>query len=496
VWTPGKRASQSPINGRQVLGAALLTSAGAFSLWYLRRRVVVPIHETDAEVSTAQAMPQAIPAEAAFGDAPIQLLSSGAGPLYVRSYQVDIAHPQYDPEGLMKRIVEDPNTFTPQEMAHFDKTKGDPACMAVGDEYYIHIVGPWDGPVRVIDVKPTEFTFATLKGHLEAGEITFSAARHPTDDSLLRFAIRSWARSSNTITDVFYRVFGVLRFAQTTMWTAFCEQVVTESSGELVGKIEVATHHTSAEKLLQQMPTWKRYGSMIDQWRDTAPNFDINKTEQFTEANGWHVDKYATGLPSEAPGEPIPHGSFEAAKQILLNYEFPDPTLISGVFVPDVPLAERVMVLRAHFLLFTFFFGVHIGNVVDEIRQTEKQGPARVWGYSYRTLKGHFEMGEITFELWKYLQTGEIQFHIHAYSKPDRIANPFYRLGFRIFGRSLQIRFARTSMTRMQQLVLERLSPPDSQTKPVDKPEVQQMNVQQGAQQEGDKGQAAAVLTG
>ena len=487
------REPQWKFNTRIALGVALLGSIVGMAFWYVRRRLLTPVHQTESEAPTAQSMPQPIPAEAEFGDAPIQMLESGAGPLFVRSYQVNITHPQYDAAGLMQHMITNFNTYTPQEMAHFEKTKGDPNKLAVGDEYYIHIIGPWDGPVRVINVTPTAFTFVTLKGHLEAGEITFSTKDRPQQGADLRFRIQSWARSANPITDIVYRIFRVSRFAQTTMWTAFCEQVVQESGGERQGNIEVMTHHTSTANLLKQMPAWKRYSPMIEKWRDTALNFDINKTEQFTEENGWHVDKYIIGLPDEKPGDPEPNGSFAAAKDIMTNYEFPDPSLISGIFVPDVPLSDRVMVLRAHFLFFTFLFGVHIANVVDEVRQTDDNGPIHVWGYSYQTLKGHFEMGQITFEVWKYIDTGRVEFHIHAFSKPDHIPNPFYRIGFSLFGRGLQIRFGRTSTLRMQQLVLKRLSAPGTESTEIDKPEVKPITDSADAQQKSDE--ASATLS-
>jgi len=81
-------------------------------------------------------------------------------------------------------------------------------------------------------------------------------------------------------------------------------------------------------------------------------------------------------------------------------------------------------------------------------------------------------MGEITFEVWKYHETGEVRFQVHSYSKRATIRNPFYRLGFAIFGRSLQRRFARTAIERMQQLVLERITPTPTSTKNIETPEV------------------------
>ncbi len=55
-----------------------------------------------------------------------------------------------------------------------------------------------------------------------------------------------------------------------------------------------------------------------------------------------------------------------------------------------------------------------------------------------------------------------MQFRLHAVSKPATIPNPVVRLGFRIFGRRLQKRFARTAGERMARTVRERLAARDT----------------------------------
>ncbi|MCC3158032.1 DUF1990 domain-containing protein [Hymenobacter sp. 15J16-1T3B] len=203
-------------------------------------------------------------------------------------------------------------------------------------------------------------------------------------------------------------------------------------------------------------PLWEQYKARLESYREAKVNYDLDRVHEYTAATGWRLDDYHTELPAEPPGPPVPGGSFEAAKQVLLNYSFPPPDLITGIFVPDQPLAERVMLLRAHFLFFTFWFGVRIGGVTDE-RQDAPDGPEQVWGYNYRTLEGHFEKGQITFTVHKNLTSGKVRFQVKAYSQPDRIKNIFYRIGFKLFGRSLQRKFARGSMQRMRMLVGEAL---------------------------------------
>jgi len=200
------------------------------------------------------------------------------------------------------------------------------------------------------------------------------------------------------------------------------------------------------------------FADRLEELLGLEANFILDHDEEYTEENGWRIDRYNTELPSEPPGEPVPNGSWELAKEVLYRYEFPDPNLITGFYRDNVPLKDRRMLLRAKFLFFVFELGVRINKVIDEtIANVDDRGPARIWGYSYYTLEGHFEMGEITFSVLKFLDSGKVEFRIHAYSQTGTIRNIFYRIGFAIFGRRLQVRFSRQALKRMQMLVNMRL---------------------------------------
>ena len=206
------------------------------------------------------------------------------------------------------------------------------------------------------------------------------------------------------------------------------------------------------------IPLWEQYRARLAAYTDSPDNFDATRISEYTTATGWRLDDYATDLPPESAGPPAAAGSFAAAQDVLRRYAFPPPKLITGIFQPDVPLEQRIMLLRAQFLGFKFWFGVRIVDVLDEAAQPSPTGPERVWGYGYRTLEGHFEKGQINFSIHKNLATGAVQFRIHAVSQSGRIRNPFYWLGFKLFGRMLQRRFARESLARMRQLVGEALA--------------------------------------
>ncbi len=200
---------------------------------------------------------------------------------------------------------------------------------------------------------------------------------------------------------------------------------------------------------------WKSYQEQIRQISALEYNYDDKVYHESKDKKGWNIDRYQAHLAVEGPGEPLAKGPFNAAKEVINLYKFPDPQLIQAVFDPSGELNGRSMLMFGYFMGLKFSFGVRVTKVIDEIRQNQTKQNVRVWGYSYRTLKGHFEVGEIKFELLKNLTTGEIDFEINAYSKPDRIPNFFYRVGFKIFGRSLQKYFATSSIERLQEIANE-----------------------------------------
>ena len=207
-------------------------------------------------------------------------------------------------------------------------------------------------------------------------------------------------------------------------------------------------------------PAWEQQRARLEAYANAKVNYDYEKQTEYTSETGWRLDDYATDLPAEQPGPPEAHGSFAAAQDVLRRYSFPPPDLITGIFSPDTPLEKRIMVLRARFLVFNFWFGVRVSEVTDEAHRDSPDGPERVWGYGYRTLEGHFEKGQIDFTIHKNLATGAVQFRIHAVSQPGHIRNPFYWLGFKLFGRRLQRKFAHQSLQRMRDQVNEALAKP------------------------------------
>jgi uncharacterized protein (UPF0548 family) len=203
----------------------------------------------------------------------------------------------------------------------------------------------------------------------------------------------------------------------------------------------------------------RRARRALEALRDKGFNFDPSQSDHFTSENGWKVDDYTQPLPPEPPGPPVPGGSFEVAQQLMRDYQFADPAIVRAVYAPDSPFERRDMLLEGRFHGLRFWFGVRVGGLRDEQRAVDGR-PVKLWGWNYRTLQGHLEMGQMDYELWKWLDDGRVEFRIHAVSRPAHIPNPIIRLGFRLFGRRVQRRFARHACQRMARLTAARLAPP------------------------------------
>ena len=165
-------------------------------------------------------------------------------------------------------------------------------------------------------------------------------------------------------------------------------------------------------------PTARR---ALDDLHDKGLNFDLNRRAEFTPENGWHIDDYCVALPPEPPGAPQPGGSWEAARTLVRDYEFADPAIVRAIYRPDQPLSQRDMLLEARFYGLRFHLGVRVGGVNDETRTVDGR-EVRLWGWNYRTLLGHVEMGQMDWEVWKWLDDGRVEFRVHAVSRPAPIS--------------------------------------------------------------------------
>jgi uncharacterized protein (UPF0548 family) len=213
----------------------------------------------------------------------------------------------------------------------------------------------------------------------------------------------------------------------------------------------------TSERRLAVGPPWLggQVSAQLERIHDLELNFDPSGLSS-VKRDAWHVDDYCRALRPEPPGEPIQSGSFETAKGLLHDYEFADPRRIRAYYWADAPLEGRGMLLEIRYLSLRVRVGVRIGVVFDEVREIADRS-TRIWGWAYRTLEGHLERGQMDYQVWKWLDTGEVEYRIHAVAQVAETHNPVLNLGFRLVGRREQVRFARRCGERMERLVESRL---------------------------------------
>jgi uncharacterized protein (UPF0548 family) len=165
---------------------------------------------------------------------------------------------------------------------------------------------------------------------------------------------------------------------------------------------------------------------------DKPLNFDLATLREASRAAGWEVTDVCQRLAHEPPGPPIDGGSWQIARRLMRGYEFADPSIVRAYYDPQRPLERRDMLLKLQALgRVHLFVGVRVGDVYQETRELDGQ-PVQVWGWNYRTLAGHVEMGQMDWEVWKWLGNGRVEFRVHAVSRPAPIPNLIVRVGFHL----------------------------------------------------------------
>jgi uncharacterized protein (UPF0548 family) len=189
--------------------------------------------------------------------------------------------------------------------------------------------------------------------------------------------------------------------------------------------------------------TAARARALLADLRERDVNFDADRPRE-----GWHVDELSQPLARERPGPPEPGGAWERAQDLMRHYQVADPAIVRAFYDDSEPLRGRTMLLELRLWRLRFPVGVRVDAVYDEERSVDGRS-VRVSGWSYRTLEGHLEMGELSWEVWKWQDSGAVEFRIHAFSRAAPTDSLLVRLGFRLFGRREQLRFYRHACARM-----------------------------------------------
>jgi len=416
-----------------------------------------PVHRWVMTGTWAEDAPPPLPP--GFDHSQLQSWEDGVGPLLHRIYRTRFTASPMSARELIAALREDMDKVAPTEFATFQKAERQ-GPMQEGDEYVVRMPGPWDGPVVVVELTETSIRLATLAGHLEAGQIEFRAHE---DHRGVAFEIESWARSGDRLSDLLYTHVQISREVQLHMWASVLRNVVELAGGTMHGGIVITTRRVDPEKIpsvarprtTATMPVLRGLAGRSDEraladLASRSPTVDPGFLEHPDPAR-WRVDDLIEPLPHEAPGDPEPGGPWEVAKRMLDDYQLADPRIVEGVFDPASPLAGRDILLKIHYGPLRFRVGVRVGDPREETVELYGR-PLLRYGWSYRTLEGHFEQGEMRYELRKWLDTGDLEFRVHGASRAARRGPLIPRLGFRLVGRTQQLRFYRQVCRRAKRL--------------------------------------------
>jgi uncharacterized protein (UPF0548 family) len=406
---------------------------------------VTAVHRWEMSGSLPADGPPPLPVGVSRGD--VLTPADGVGPLVHRIYRTRIVGSSLSPEGLMERLGRDLDRVAPSEFASFQKVEGH-APLALGDEYVVRMPGPWDGPVRVIAATPASFRLATLPGHLEAGQIEFRAG---DGHRALHFEIESWARSADRFSDALYSHLRLAKEVQLHMWVTVVGKVAELAGGHSEGGVVVTTRRVEPAGDEEGQAPNRRLARQLAALAGRRVNFDTSRLDEYTPETGWHRDDMIEALPREAPGPPQPRGSWELARQLVMGYQLADPHQVRAVYDGDAPFEGRDMLLRIRFAVLRFGVGVRIGESYDMERELDGR-PVRIYGWYYDTLEGHFESGRMHYEVRKWLDSGDVEFRLHAVSQPARNGPWVLRTGFRLVGRVSQLQFYRRVCRRARRL--------------------------------------------
>src|SRR5215218_716247 len=225
------------VRDRRLLTTALRWPGGLLITWWAYVWRITPMYRREVPGSWDVDGPPPLPAGIRVDG--IQSPHHGSGAFLRRRYRVDVVDGRLHAVSVIADIRGDINRVVPGGIAQFRKITGNEnGPLALGDEFLVRMPGPWDGPVRVIELTPTSFRFATLAGHLEAGQIEWHAR---DDDGAVVFGIESWARSGDRLSHVMHNKLRMAKEVQLHMWTSVVERAARLAGGRLARGIDIDT---------------------------------------------------------------------------------------------------------------------------------------------------------------------------------------------------------------------------------------------------------------
>jgi uncharacterized protein (UPF0548 family) len=146
--------------------------------------------------------------------------------------------------------------------------------------------------------------------------------------------------------------------------------------------------------------------------------------------------------------QPLPPGSFAVARRLVAEYRMADPAIVRASWDAPAALAGREMRLQLRLW--------RVLHVYARVRVTRVWDEQRRFGFEYETLPGHLEIGRMDYEVAE-SSDGNVEFRLHAQSRPSGQGAWWARIGFTLFGRREQLRFYRRCCERMACLTAREL---------------------------------------
>ncbi|HVL66378.1 MAG TPA: DUF1990 family protein [Vicinamibacterales bacterium] len=159
--------------------------------------------------------------------------SAGVGPLLQRDYWAVFDGCRLTPSEVVAHVRAHFCELPPSSIVSFTTAGG----LAIGCDLDIRILPAQQCCVRVIHENAQSFTLGTLRGHPEAGRITFGAYRNPARDVV--FHIRSRARSAGVLDRLGFLAIGDAM--QTNTWTDFIVNTARAVGARIQGVIHAET---------------------------------------------------------------------------------------------------------------------------------------------------------------------------------------------------------------------------------------------------------------
>lgn len=163
--------------------------------------------------------------------------SKGHGPLLQRDYWGVVADCTLGPQEVARWVAESFCQVAPPRLVRFRRLEPEPGGLQPGETLELEIPSAGTFHVRVVHRDANSHTLSTLKGHPEAGRITFGAYRNA--DGEVVFHIRSRARSSSTSRYAAFLVAG--EPMQTHTWADFIKRVAASVGSGVAGAVHAVT---------------------------------------------------------------------------------------------------------------------------------------------------------------------------------------------------------------------------------------------------------------